>query len=378
MNNLINYLKWRGDLNFSISPLNEVDALIFSELVYLDFSEYTKITSVALSSIKEQYFNDKRDVIFKDNYIIKDFYKTVGKEITMLLKASGKSDRFKNVHISDFEAYDCEDTPMQFGACTFHFDENKIFIAFRGTDNTLNGWKEDCLIAVSDNIPSQEKAVEYLEKIANKYPDSNIYLGGHSKGGNLAIYASAKAKADIKNRIEIIYNNDGPGFLKDFIESQDYKDISHKITKFVPQSSFIGMLLEHDEDYIIVKSESHSFWQHNPFSWDVVGKSFVHLDEDTKSIRFAEKNMKELLEGLTTEQKKQIIDSVFQIMAEGGKITFDDIRKEGIKNIPTMIKAFNQIDQESKKSLVNGISLLAKLSIKNGYEVNKIERKNDK
>lgn len=378
MNNLINYLKWRGDLCFSASPLNEVDGLIFSELVYLDFSGYTDKSTLPLSTIGKKYFDDKRDVIFKDDYIIKDFYKTVGKEITRLLKASGKSNRFKNVKISDFEVCDCEDAPMQFGACTFSFDDNKIFISFRGTDNTLNGWKEDCLIAVNDNIPSQTKALEYLEKTANKFPHCKIYLGGHSKGGNLAIYAAVKTKSDIKNRIEIIYNNDGPGFLKDFIESQDYKDISHKITKFVPQSSFVGMLLEHDEDYIIVKSESHSFWQHNPFSWNVVGKSFVHLEEDTKSIRFAEKNMKELLEGLTTEQKKQIIDSVFQIMAEGGKITFDDIRKSGIKNIPTMIKAFNQIDSESKKSLVNGISLLAKLSIKNGYKVNIEDFKSEK
>ena len=135
------------------------------------------------------------------------------------------------------------------------------------------------------------------------------------------------------------------------------------------------MLLEHDEDYIIVKSASHSFWQHDAFSWNVVGTHFVHLDEDTKSIKFAEKNMKELIDGLTTEQKKQIIDSVFQIMAEGGKITFDDIRKAGIKNIPTMIKAFNKIDNESKKALTDGIALLAKLSIKNGYEINKPEPK---
>ena len=135
------------------------------------------------------------------------------------------------------------------------------------------------------------------------------------------------------------------------------------------------MLLECDDDYIIVKSESHSFWQHNPFSWRVAGKSFIHLDEDTKSIRFAEKNMKEWLEGMTTEEKTQIINSVFKIMAEGGKITFDDIRRAGIKNIPTMIKAFNQIDNKSKKSLVNGITLLARLSIKNGYDVNKPELK---
>lgn len=375
MNNLVNYIKWRGDLSFSVSELNEVDALIFSELVYLDFSGYTEKSPLPLSEINKRYFQDKRDVIFKDNYIIKDFFNTVGKEITRLLKATGKCERFRNILVSDFEAFDCEDTPMQFGACTFHFDTDKIFVAFRGTDNSLNGWKEDCLIAVSESIPSQDKSAEYLDRIAKKYPHNTIYLGGHSKGGNLAIYSSAKAKSDIKSRIARIYNNDGPGFLKSFIESTEYKEISHKIIKYVPQSSFIGMLLECDEDYIIVKSESHSFWQHNPFSWRVAGKSFIHLDEDTKSIRFAEKNMKEWLEGMTTEEKTQIINSVFKIMAEGGKITFDDIRRAGIKNIPTMIKAFNQIDNKSKKSLVNGITLLARLSIKNGYDVNKPELK---
>lgn len=375
MNNLINYLKWRGDLGFDISPLNEVDALIFSELVYLDFSGYTEKSQLPLSDINKLYFKEKRDVVFKDYYVFKDFYNTVGKEITKLLSESAKSNRLKNINVSDFAAYDCEDNPMQFGACTFHFDTDKLFIAYRGTDNTLNGWKEDCMIAITDNIPSQLNAAAYLSMVANKYPNSEIYLGGHSKGGNLAIYSAVNTFPEIKDRIIAVYNNDGPGFSKEFIESKQHKEIADRITTFVPQSSFVGMLLEHDEDYIIVKSASHSFWQHNAFSWNVVGTHFVHLDEDTKSIKFAEKNMKELIDGLTTEQKKQIIDSVFQIMAEGGKITFDDIRKAGIKNIPTMIKAFNKIDNESKKALTDGIALLAKLSIKNGYEINKPEPK---
>lgn len=372
MNNLANYIKWRGDLSFEISPLNEVDALIFSEIVYLDFSGYTEKSPLPLSDVSKLYDKDKREEYFSN---------IAANEIVKLLAQTGKCSRFKNVYVSDYEESDCENTPMQFGACTFLFDTDKIFVAFRGTDNTLNGWKEDCMIAVTDNIPSQLKAGAYLSRVAGKYPNCQIYLGGHSKGGNLAIYAAVNAFSEIKSRIERVYNNDGPGFSKEFIESEQYKEISDKISTFVPQSSFVGMLLEHDEDYIIVKSGSHSFWQHNAFSWNVVGKSFVHLDEDTKSIRFAEKNMKELIDGLNTEQKKQIIDSVFQIMAEGGNITFDDIRKAGIKNIPTMIKAFNKIDNESKKSLTEGIRLLAKLSIKNGYEVNKPEPKeksNDK
>ena len=126
MNNLINYLKWRGDLGFDISPLNEVDALIFSELVYLDFSGYTEKSQLPLSDINKLYFKEKRDVVFKDYYVIKDFYNTVGKEITKLLSESAKSNRLKNIYVSDFAAYDCEDNPMQFGACTFHFDTDKL------------------------------------------------------------------------------------------------------------------------------------------------------------------------------------------------------------------------------------------------------------
>ena len=126
MNNLINYLKWRGDLSFDISPLNEVDALIFSELVYLDFSGYTEKSQLPLSDINKLYFKEKRDVVFKDYYVFKDFYNTVGKEITKLLYESAKSNRLKNIYVSDFAAYDCEDNPMQFGACTFHFDTDKL------------------------------------------------------------------------------------------------------------------------------------------------------------------------------------------------------------------------------------------------------------
>ena len=366
MNNLANYIKWRGDLGFDISPLNEVDAIIFSELVYLDFSGYTEKTSLPLYKINNLYIKDKRE---------QNFYNMAAKDIVKLLAQSGSCDRFKNIAVSDYAAYDCDDNPMQFGACTFKFDADKIFVAFRGTDNTLTGWKEDCMIAVSDNIPSQLNAAAYLNMVANKYSDCEIYIGGHSKGGNLAIYAAVNAFTEIKDRIKAVYNNDGPGFSKEFIESAQYKEISDRINTFVPQSSFVGMLLEHDEDYIIVKSANHSFWQHDAFSWHVVGNHFIHLDEDTKSIRFAEKNMKELINGLTNEQKKQIIDSAFEIMAEGGKITFEDIRKAGIKNIPDMIKAFNKIDDNSKKALADGITLLAKLSIKNGYEINKHESK---
>lgn len=377
MNNLINYVKWRGDLSFSASPINEVDALIFSELVYLDFSGYTEKEPVPISAVIKKYFKDKRNKVYKD-YIIKDFYMSIGKEITKLLAVTGHFERFSNILLAEYEEFVCETQPIQFAACTFQFEKDKIFVAFRGTDNTIYGWKEDCMIALSDNIPSQLKAAEYLCRVAAKYPDCKIYIGGHSKGGNLAIYSAVNADKSVKSRIERVYNNDGPGFSLSFIESDNYRELSSRITTFVPQSSFIGMLLEHDEDYIIVKSENHSFWQHNAFSWNVIGNSFVHLKEDTKDIRFAEKNMKELLAGLSTEEKKLIIDSLFQIMEEGGKVTFDDIRKAGIKNIPSMIKAFNKIDNESKKALSNGLTLLTRLSIKNRYEVSRSSNDKEK
>ena len=189
----------------------------------------------------------------------------------ILYPVLANSVRFGNLYISDFINKKDVEQEKQFSAITVHLPNDYIYVAFRGTDNTIVGWREDLNMCFSDTVPSQIDAVNYLNSIAKKYDNENlkIFVGGHSKGGNLAIYAAAFCDLKFQEKIVTVYNNDGPGFSENIVDTEEYRRILPKIQTFMPQTSIIGRLLNHKEKIIILESTQTGIMQHDLYSWQV-------------------------------------------------------------------------------------------------------------
>ena len=238
---LTDYLAWRGDIDFSAVPPNEVDSLIFSQIIYLDFADIVPESKtekgVTLLAAMKQYLKLRREEKKTSLGAL------IPKEIILLATHAARSKRFGSLYLNGFVNKINEEDQSQFCAMTFNLGNNEKYIVFRGTDDTIVGWKENFNMSFMLPIPAQLEALEYVSEVADTF-DGSIYIGGHSKGGNLAVFSATESDEQIKPRIKAVYNNDGPGFTREFIESEKYLQIRGKIQTFVPESSVVGMLLD--------------------------------------------------------------------------------------------------------------------------------------
>lgn len=278
MQNIFDYLEWRGDLSFERDSFNEVDNLVFSVLAYLEFDRIVPreagIASISLLKAAQE-FEKNMDKSSANQY--NHFFN----QIPRLLSKAANTIRYGDIQLSGYENQVDYEKYKQFSALVFSINSEQHFIAFRGTDDTINGWQEDLQMSFMDEVQAQKQAVIYINRI---FPNlsGNFYLGGHSKGGNLAIYAITNATENIRDRIIEIYNNDGPGFQKNIVQSEGYQNILCKIKTLMPKSSVVGMILERGEEYKVVSSCKTGEKQHNPFSWEVKCTTFVYEKRLTK------------------------------------------------------------------------------------------------
>ena len=324
MADLFDYLHWRGDLSFSQCPVNSVDALIFSALSYIDFGgsvEALPEIPISLREASEEFFK-LPDVPSRCRT----------KTDPSLLMAAAETSRFGNAMILQFRSRLIPEEETQFAAMTFLLDDNSGFIAFRGTDYSLTGWKEDFNMSFRDTIPSQLLALEYTREIGSRYI-MPLRLGGHSKGGNLAVFSAVKTEADIRSRILNVYSMDGPGFTDYVMSDPVYKEIASRIQTIVPQSSVIGMLLEHEEPYTIIKSKQLGLLQHELYSWEVDGPRFVPMEEITADSRFVDQTIKTWFSGMSNEERNEIVDTIFDLLALGDvDNVLDILQPKNLKN----------------------------------------------
>ncbi len=356
MQNIIDYVKWRGDLTFERDSFNEVDNLIFSMLAYLKLDEIVSSeigkNAVTLVDVARRYKS-----LF--NYVKPEEYTQFFRQIPELLQLAAESVRFRDVKFSGYINRIDHELSKQFSAITFSLNEGQHFIAFRGTDDTLAGWKEDLQMTFLNEVPAQRDAVSYFNEVSSKLI-GYFYLGGHSKGGNLAVYAATKSDEAIQDRIISIYNNDGPGFQSEVIESAGYQNIKNKIKTMVPKSSVIGLLLEHNEEFKIVASKSASLLQHNAFMWDVLGTSFVFEKGLSKSSIAINEATQAWLRQLTMEERKEFVDALFEIIQGSGDKTFGEISENKIENINLMIKTYKSMPIETQEHLKEILALFYK------------------
>ena len=256
-----------------------------------------------------------------------------------LLQRAGESLRFGSLTVGAYiNKIDCE-TEEQFSAICFSHGNEWTFLAFRGTDDTLVGWKEDFNLGYMDSVPAQTDALCYLESIADALPENQIFLGGHSKGGNLALYAAAHANTDIQKRLLTVFSNDGPGFRDDFFSSDGYLAIKDRVCCFVPRLSIVGMLFEREDGYTVVDStEKNMFMQHDPFNWHVLGKHFVTCKSRGDESKFVDRTVNKWIKELTPIEREQFIETIFGILQDTEAKTNSELSANWFENILKMLK----------------------------------------
>lgn len=348
MNNILNYINWRGDLSFAAAPFNDVDNLIFSQLVYVDFSavmaEYDSNVLFLCDAQK------KMAELYPDGFMPKGLMQK--EPLNELLRLAGESERFGHVGIFMPHSRFDEQNVEQFFAATFILGDGNMYVGFRGTDQSVVGWQEDFNMACICPVPSQYDAVAYLELVAGLRSEG-IITGGHSKGGNLAIYSAAFSR-DIFDRIVGIYSDDGPGFPDDIIESAEYNAVLPKIKTIVPQGSVIGMLLGHKEEYAVVKSTQKGISQHDGFSWEVMGAGFVTLESRNKGSLIVDDTLSKWISSLSGDERKVFVASLFEILTASGIQSLDEIPSDALK----LLKSLRVIPPQTKEVLGSALKRL--------------------
>ena len=349
MADMFDYIEWRGDIPFSKMGVNPVDALVFSTLSYIDFEGIVSDIPDGGVSI----FDAANMFLTQDD--IKNRIRV--KSDINLLKAAAYSERFGKSRITFYRKELDLEKETQFAAMTFLINDGTAVVTYRGTDFNLIGWKEDFNMTFQESIPAQKEALRYLNEYALK-TNARLRLVGHSKGGNLAVYAAAKADEAIQNRTIEVYNQDGPGFTESLMGDRGYIAMVPKIKTLIPQSSIVGMLLEHEEPYIVIKSKSIGAMQHDPYSWEVMGPSFIYLEEVTEQSKFVDRALKKWLESMTKEERSRFADAVFDTLESSGASRTWDLLK--LKHIKGVIKEFYE-DKESRKIITDELEGFVKI-----------------
>ncbi len=357
MPNIFDYLIWRGDLSFSAAPFSEVDNLIFSMLSFIEYRNIVPSgllgTPVKLADCLKRY---------EENFPAgEDFGVIIPGETTDLFRRAASSVRFGEVYAAYYvnETSSSGTEPMQFAGITYILPDNSVFIAFRGTDDSLIGWREDFNLSFTCPIRSQELAASYVAEVASVYR-GDIRIGGHSKGGNLSVYAAAFVPPYVQSRIINAYSNDGPGFLGHVLDSDEYRAVADRVITFVPQSSVIGMLLEHSGDYHVIESTiANGLFQHDPFSWSVVGPQFIHLDRLSKQGQRNDQVLRAWLSKLDNEERRKFTETLFGVLESTGAKTLSDLTEGRLNNIAVILRTFGNLDRETKDQVYEFIKRLA-------------------
>lgn len=362
MANLLDYIAWRGDLTFRQSPFNEVDNLIFAELAFVDFRGIVP----GIGEGDGILLREAADVFFSAHSAGEkiDMGILIPAEIPEMLRKMAAAPRYRDVKLNCFTDRNDAERAEQFAALTAETGDGALYLAFRGTDDTLAGWKEDFNMSFMAEIPSQKLAVEYVRAVARRFPRRKLRLGGHSKGGNLAVYAAVFSPAIVQRRIERVWSNDGPGFREDLSKLPQYQRLADRITSIVPKSSVVGMILQHEEDYAVVDSSQQGLFQHDGFSWEVLGNSFVRLHGVTRQGRIHDLVLKEWVRNMSLAQREKFVEGLFAVLESSGAQTLTELKSDRFKAALAMVKAMKDMEKETRDALLYAIRLLFQSNLK--------------
>ena len=361
MANLSEYLVWRGDITFDEVPLNTVDALLLSQLSYLNLhgiiGKAERKKECTLAQAAKRFWQIHTEEEFED--CLSFAVRSAG----VLLRDMAKTKRFGELILRNYENRNDLTMEEQFTALEIVLGKRESFISFGGTDDSLIGWKEDFNMCFLSPIPAQLDAKSYLESVLLG-SGRKVYIGGHSKGGNLAVYSAVKCKKLFRRGILRVFNFDGPGFNKEFIESERYQEMKERIETWVPESSVVGMLLEHEEDYQVVKSSQTGFLQHDATSWEVLGPEFIRLPAVKESSRRMAAGVKEWMSGLSPEELELFGEKIYEVFTATDAKTLADLNKDRWKSVKAIIQSFNAVDKKTKDMLIDLIKAMVAANMK--------------
>ena len=342
---VMDYLRWRGDLPLARDGFNEVDNLVLCIISYLNFRRFDDLKTtdptgaVALPEVAARLTEEDEQLGLSElDYI-------------PLMRLAAGTERFRDVRMFGFTHEWDEEKEMQFDAVSYLLPDNTLFVSFMGTDTSLVGWKEDFNMSFLSAVPAQERAAAYTVEMAAACPNRKLRIGGHSKGGNLAAWAAIHIPAALqKQRLLAAYNNDGPGFSHDMVETEAYRRVADKLHTYIPESSIVGVLLEHAEDYAVIDSSNRSIMQHEPMSWNVEGPRFVHLGQRSQMGKLSDDVLRQWIGSMTPQEREQFSDALFDVLSLSGKArTLDDLRAGGLAGGAALLKQYSGAGEKEKK-----------------------------
>lgn len=348
-NGLLTYLKWRGDLLVKDVPFNEVDALILCELVYIELDGVLPMLENERNKTIKEAFRQYKRKPYKTTLYYRD------KED--LFEILAHTPRYENMVLSNYVNKVDTIGQEQFAAMHISVSPNLTVIAFRGTDNTIVGWKEDFNMSYMMPVPSQQSAVEYVNSTA-KGLLKKYWLAGHSKGGNLALYSGVYCDKRVQKKIVKINSFDGPGFSRRVVNEPEYIAVKDRISAYVPESSIVGMLLEHEESYKVVDSSEYSIMQHEGLSWQVYRDRFVLKDKVDEFSSNLAQVLKAWLNKLNNEEKKTFIDAFFGIFERAGIYELEELSKLDIRTVGSLLKNLVSLPPEIREVITKLIKML--------------------
>ena len=335
MANMVDYLAWRGDIPFRYAPWNEIDGLLTATLSYLDFHGGSDARGWTLAeAARIDLLQESSSPAFP------------GRKAAFYAMAS--SERFGGCRMHHAIALKDEEISMQFSAMCLDLPDGTMCVAFRGTDNTIVGWQEDFNMAFTTRVPAQEAAIVYLARAA-ELTDRPLRLTGHSKGGNLAVYAAACAEPAIRERIESIWSYDGPGMNREMSQTEGFLSIRDKIHSFIPQTSIIGLLMDYFEPYTVVHSTASGISQHNPISWQIYGPRFETLETVDRTAVVVRDTLHDWLQNSTPEQRAAFVDALFRWVETTNATHMSELTGEKLKSMLTMLGNRKEVNPEARR-----------------------------
>lgn len=360
MAHLIDYLEKVENLTFDQEPLNILDKVCINEIGYLTYEKWLTASDLKKPINLHDFAEGKE--------LNPDYSFMVTKERVELAEAMVRSRRFASLSLSSYRSVLDKEVEKQFAAMIFSLPELDYHqLVFRGTDDSVIGWKEDFQLTYSREIPAHRSAMTFLE---DHLPNLSgcITVSGHSKGGNLALYSAVQSSTALREKISELLLLDSPGLMKSLLEKPSYQELKAKMTVVRPQDSVVGVMLYWDRPAQLVAAEGIGFAQHNALTWevDLTTNDFVYVDQPTDLSQRLEETFQEWIETLPNQELKQVCDLVFDTILDSGIESLDDIGIQALPQLGQMLQEFGNLSDKQKKVLQDGFNQLLWIFWKSG------------
>ena len=355
MKNMLDYIKEFGHVSFEERAFSEIDALVLTELEYLPLekvvpSDENGENFVTVKEIAE-YMQEHKQELFDENPMM------ITQERHEVSQVIADAPRFQSLKFFGVVSEWDKDTTKQFAAVTVEVEPSVRLVVFRGTDETLIGWKEDFLMTYSPLVAAQTDAKEYLAKQASLW-GGDLMISGHSKGGNLAIYAAATQEEDVQLRIVDIFCFDSPGLYRSVLETKGYQNIVPLAMRYIPQDSLVGLMLESEVPYVIVKSNATGAMQHSAMTWGIEDGQFIKMEKLTKNSQLNDQTFKKWTESVSDEELELFWNVFFELLFSVGIDTVNDLYGQFMHYVQEFLKAAGDMDEEKREVLIRVALLL--------------------